>query len=305
MKDTTGMIFNIQRYSIHDGPGIRTTVFLKGCPLRCMWCQNPEGQSFNVEVFLNLEVCTGCGICARECPLGAIEIVEAKSRTDRRVCDGCGRCAEVCPSGARSLMGSRVSAEEVFTEVKKDRLFYERSGGGVTLSGGDPLAQPEFAGRLLELCRRAYIHTAVETCGLAEWPVMAGVFRYVDLLLYDIKHMAPEKHCEYTGVSNDLILGNLKKVCHELDLPVWIRIPVIPGYNDDRANMESIAGFISGEIKGCVERVNLLPYHRLGEAKFERLEASFPAVTEPPAEEQMYDLQRVFAGFGLPVFVGG
>ncbi len=229
MEDVKGTIFNIQRYSIHDGPGIRTTVFFKGCPLRCLWCQNPESQTFQQELFFNRDRCTGCGRCLPACPEKAIEIVEGRSRTLRTLCNVCGACAEVCPEEARVLMGKVVSAKEVFAEVDKDAVFYERSGGGVTLSGGEPLAQPEFAIEILSLCKNAGIHTAIETCGHAPWETVERVLKVVDLVLYDLKHMDPVEHRKITGVSNALALENLKRVYRESHLALSIRIPVIPG----------------------------------------------------------------------------
>ncbi len=305
MENNKGLIFNIQRYSIHDGPGIRTTVFMKGCPLRCIWCQNPEGQAPKSEILLNLEKCTGCGRCVLECPKNAIEIYKGKSHTNRQICDGCGRCAEVCPNEARNLAGRLMTAEEVFGEIIKDRIFYERSGGGVTLSGGDPLAQPDFAISILKLCKEAYIHTALDTCGYAEWKTFEEVLKFVDLLLYDFKNIDPIKHKKNTGVLNDLIINNAKKVCHKLSIPMWARIPIIPGYNDSQREIEDIAKFISVELGSCVQRVNLLPYHRLGEIKFERLEANYSLSTEPPDEGKLNEFKKIFESFRLPVYIGG
>jgi pyruvate formate lyase activating enzyme len=305
VEDAKGFIFNIQRYSIHDGPGIRTTVFMKGCPLKCIWCANPEGQAFRPEIFFNPDKCTGCGRCVQECPQEAIEILGQKSHTDRQVCIGCGRCAAVCPNEARSLMGKQISAREVLEEIRKDAIFYERSGGGVTLSGGEPLVQPEFATAILRLCKGAYIHTALETCGQAQWEAFEEVLKSVDLLLYDFKHMEPAKHEEYTSVSNHLILDNVRRACHKLSIPIWARVPVIPGYNDSMDNIEATARFIAEELGNCVKRVNLLPYHRLGETKFERLEVDYKVSSSPPDQEHLQELQEVVERFGLSTYIGG
>lgn len=300
-----GIVFNIQRYCIHDGPGIRTIVFVKGCPLRCFWCQNPEGQSVKPQIFLNKDRCMGCGLCVSACPQRAIEVYSGKSRTKRDLCDGCGKCVEACLNDARSLMGRWVSAEEVFDVVKKDCIFYEKSGGGVTLSGGDPLAQPDFSIAILKLCKNNYIHTAIETCGHAPWKTFKEVLEYVDLVLYDFKHMDPEKHEKYTGVSNNLILENAKRICNELSIPMWARMPIIPGYNDSPDNIEATAKFIAEELGKSVKQVNLLPYHRLGETKFERLEREYSFSIETPSEEHLANIKKVFESYGLTTYIGG
>lgn len=299
-----GVIFNIQHYSIHDGPGIRTTVFLKGCPLRCLWCQNPESQILRPEVFFNQEKCTGCGQCAAVCPCGAIEIQEGKVGTNRERCKGRGKCAQVCPNEARSLMGRCVTAGEVFSEVAKDAIFYEPSGGGVTLSGGEPLAQPEFAAAILRLCKKAGMHTAVDTCGYAAWETVKEVLQYADLALFDFKHMDTAKHQDYTGVPNHLILENAKKIYREL-CPMWARIPVVPGYNGTKENIRATAEFISREL-GSRVRVHLLPYHKMGEVKYDRLEREGGTLqTKPLEDEKMNELKEIVESFGLETVIGG
>ena len=304
-EDREGVIFNIQRYSIHDGPGIRTTVFLKGCPLRCLWCQNPESQSSQPQVFFVRENCTGCGACVRACPEGAIDLVEERSRTNRDLCTGAGKCAEVCPNEARNLMGRHVTAGDVFDEIAADDIFYQRSGGGATLSGGEPLAQPEFARAVLKLCRDASIHTTLDTCGYADWETMRRVLEYVDLVLYDLKHMDPEQHQRYTGVSNELILEIARRIHHELGIPMLARVPVIPGYNDTEENLTATARFVAAELGDSIE-VHLLPYHRLGEAKHERMEQLDKSIdAQPPSEERMEEVRKVFESFGLTVHLGG
>jgi pyruvate formate lyase activating enzyme len=303
--NTKGFIFNIQRYSIHDGPGIRTTVFLKGCPLQCLWCQNPESQSLGSVLFYNREQCRGCGHCLEICPERAIQVIDGKSQTDRHRCQGRGRCAEECPAEARTLVGKTVTAREVFDEVNQDALFYQNSGGGVTLSGGDPIAQPDFSIRILKLCREAGIQTAIETCGFAKWEVLKGILEYVDLVLIDFKHMDSARHREYTGAPNEVILENAKKIHHELHLPLLARVPVIPGYNDDLENMKKTAVFIAQELDRTIQ-VHLLPYHRLGETKYERMERTGGEVAiEPPGERQMEELKQLFESKGLSVQIGG
>ncbi|MFX1552967.1 MAG: glycyl-radical enzyme activating protein [Promethearchaeota archaeon] len=302
---TKGIVFNIQRYSIHDGPGIRTTVFMKGCPLSCFWCQNPESQALKPQIFFNSERCTGCGTCIQVCPEGAIEIYEGRSRTKRELCRGHGKCAEVCPNETRNLMGRYVTAGEVFQEVNSDAIFYQRSGGGVTLSGGDPLAQPEFTISVLKLCKDAGIHTAIDTCGYTKWETLSRVMDWVDLVLYDFKNMDPVEHKRCTGVSNELILENVVRIYHERSIPILARIPIVPGYNDSVENIEATAKFIVNEL-GVSTKVHLLPYHRLGEAKYERLEKTGNLVSiEPPSEGHMSELQKIVESFGLTVTIGG
>jgi pyruvate formate lyase activating enzyme len=307
MQDKTvkGVVFNIQHYAIHDGPGIRTTVFLKGCPLRCLWCQNPESQDLKPVIFFNAEKCTGCGMCIEACPENAIRIVDEKSATDRGRCKGSGKCAEVCPNEARSLMGRIMSGAEVFEDVNADALFYQNSGGGVTLSGGDPVAQPAFSIDILKRCRNAGIHTAVETCGFAKWETLKSILEYVDLVLYDIKHMDPVKHKAFTNVSNERILDNAKRIRTELKLPMLARIPVIPGYNDSLDALKAAAQFIARELGPSVS-VHLLPYHRLGETKYERLEKpGLRTHIVPPKDSQTEEAKQIFAAEGLTARIGG
>lgn len=303
--DTRGVIFNIQHYSIHDGPGIRTTVFLKGCSLRCLWCQNPESQVVHPELFFNYERCQGCAKCVTVCPERAIEIVDGKSRTNRALCKTSGECAQVCPNDARNIMGKYVTVNEVFKQVAADAIFYQRSGGGMTLSGGEPLNQPEFAISLLQLCHDAAIHTTVDTCGYATWESVRRVLEHVDLVLYDFKHMDPIEHKKLTGVSNDLILDNAKKIRKELGISMLARVPIAPGLNDSVENIQATAKFIATELDDSV-KVHLLPYHRLGEAKYERLEKPNQSISlQPPNDEHVLELQKVIESFGLSVVIGG
>lgn len=305
-EDLKGVVFNIQRYSIHDGPGIRTTIFLKGCPLSCLWCQNPESQSLKPEIFYNAEKCIGCGRCIAVCPEKAVTMHDGKAVTDRRICTGCGTCTEECPEDARELAGKYMTAREVFNEAVKDDIFYKRSGGGITLSGGDPFAQSDFSTAILKLCREAKIHTAIETCGYASWKILEKMLIYVDLLLYDLKHMDSGKHKELTGVPNDIILDNVKKIWHILHIPLFIRIPVIPGYNDSLQNIEASADFIAKELDPSVQ-INILPYHRLGESKIVQLERpEIKLAASPPDENYMLYLKEIMEARGLQnVVIGG
>jgi pyruvate formate lyase activating enzyme len=302
---TLGTVFDIQTYSLHDGPGIRTLVFLKGCPLNCVWCQNPESQRRQPEILLYTEKCTGCEKCVSVCPYKAVQMIDGKSRTIRTLCKGCGKCSTVCPNEARTLIGRTMSDEEVVREVKKDEIFYRNSGGGVTLSGGEPLAQAEFSTSILRLCKKAGLHTAIETSGMAEWDTFARVLEYTDLVLYDLKQIDTLVHQRCTGVPNDLILENVKRIQKEFTIPVVARIPVVPGYNGDPKNIEGIAKFIVTEL-GRDTRVNILAYHRLGETKYERLEKEDRGISiTPPSGEHMAGLQMIMQAFGLTVSIGG
>jgi pyruvate formate lyase activating enzyme len=302
--DVRGVVFNLQHYSIHDGPGIRTTVFLMGCPLKCIWCQNPESQHVKPALFFNQEICTGCGTCLWVCPEKVIRLFEGISKTDRTRCAGHGKCVEACPNEARSLMGREMSALEVFEDVRADAIFYKGSGGGVTLSGGDPIVQPTFATGILKLCREAGFHTAMETCGFAKWEILEGILKHTDLVLYDIKHMESASHKELTGVPNELILENARKIHQELKLPMLARIPIIPGYNDSQENLETTARFIKHDLGS--PKVYLLPYHRLGEVKYHRMEQP-DKITEidPPGEDDMASLVKIFESEGLKAVIGG
>lgn len=263
-----GVIFNIQRYSIHDGPGIRTTVFFKGCPLRCDWCQNPESQRKEPEIIFNKSLCTACLLCIEVCPVEANNCSETGLIVmDRKQCMQCGACARACPNRARRLSGERISVEDVLKEVLRDRAFYESSGGGVTLSGGEVTFQAEFAVEILKQCKIQGLNTAIETCGLCSWEVMQSVLEYTDLVLYDIKHIDASSHKTGTGHKNNMILKNAKNVAKKKAMK--IRVPLIPEFNDSPRTIRQIAAFVR-TLPDHVE-MELLPYNPLGEDKFERL----------------------------------
>jgi len=292
-----GLVFSIQRYSTEDGPGIRTTVFLKGCPLRCLWCHNPEGQEFSPQIAFNNSRCIGCKSCVTVCPQGAINFTTDRPRTDRGKCQSCGKCAGVCPTGARELIGNYMTAEEVFSEVERDTLFYRSSGGGVTVGGGEPTMQPKFLVEFLRKCHEHGIHTALDTSGYAGWQEMEEILKYVDLVLYDIKQIDPAKHAQYTGVSNELILENARRISKK-GIPMVIRIPVIPGYTDGEESIRGILEFAC--ILKRVAKVDLLPFHRLGEPKYKKLGRNYVfESTQPPTDEHMQKLKRLVASFGL------
>jgi pyruvate formate lyase activating enzyme len=277
----SGRVFDVQRFSLHDGPGIRTVVFLKGCPLRCAWCANPESQQAAPQIAWFESLCAGCGRCVPACPRGAISIDGGRVRTDRRLCTACGECAAACSRGARRLMGREATVDEVMNEVRRDAVFYRRSGGGVTFSGGEPLAQPEFLLECLRRCRRWGYHTAVETCGQARWEDLRAAADVTDLFLYDLKHLDPLRHERLTGVRNALIIRNLERLL-ELGAAVTVRVPVVPGANDDHDSLEALAAFVAGHPR--IRRVELLPCHALGAHKYAALDLAPPPLQSPEPE---------------------
>ncbi len=300
----TGLVFNIMRFALHDGPGIRTTVFLKGCPLRCWWCHNPESQSAEPEIIYFEERCIACGECVRACPQGALSLDEHGSRVlrDLALCEPCGECVEACPTGARQLAGRAMTVPEVLREVTKDQVFFDQSGGGVTISGGEPLLQAEFVEELLVACRARRIRTALDTCGLAQPEVLERVRPYVDLFLYDLKLMGRGEHLKYTGVKNDQILRNLELLA-EAGSAVIVRLPVIPGVNDDGDNLEALAGFMTAH---GLRDIDLLPYHRIGSDKYQRLHLTWRMDgVEPPSAEDTEALAARLRRDGLRVRIGG
>jgi pyruvate formate lyase activating enzyme len=305
LKGVKGFVFDIQHYSIHDGPGIRTTVFLSGCPLACLWCQNPESRKLHPQLSYIAGRCKACGRCIEACDHKAVTLNGTVVKTNRRLCIACGKCTDECPNEARVIIGREITAGEVFAELASDAIFYDESDGGITLSGGEVLLQPAFAAAILELCRNENIHTAVETSGYGSWDIIRKVLKNANLVLYDFKHFSNDDHKNLTGVSNQMILENVKKIWQELKIPILARIPVIPGYNDSNQNMEQTAAFISSELDKSI-RVHLLPYHRLGEGKRLNLELTpdeFAAI--PPSDFQMNQIKHTFESFGLEAFIGG
>lgn len=301
-------VFNIQSYSIHDGPGIRVTVFIKGCPLRCLWCANPESHLAEPQLMTVSAKCVACGKCIPVCPKGAIRPGEAEGRpiavTDRDLCVNCGACVAVCPSEAREISGKRMTVREALDKVLLDKLFLDASGGGMTLSGGECLMHPDFTEALLYAAKQEGIHTAVESCCFASREVIDRVFRHVDLGLLDIKHMDSAAHERYTGVPNTAILENIRHIYHDLKVPVTVRVPTVPGYNDSVENITATARFVS-ESLGKEVPVHLLPYHRLGESKKANLGREMNLGIAIPDDSHMQELKAVVESFGLPAQVGG
>ena len=313
---TTGMIFDIKKYSINDGPGIRTTVFLKGCPLDCWWCHNPESKSLKPELMYRANRCTLCAECVSACQLNAIEIhphplpLSLRERgwgegefatTDRTVCDNCGLCAEVCYNGARELLGREMTVAQVMKEIERDVPFFDQSKGGVTFSGGEPLMQRKLLVEVLRACRAHDIHTVVDTSGYAKWDVLESIWGNVNLFLYDLKLMADERHRQYTGVSNKLILENLQKLS-AVGAKCVVRIPLIPGVNDDEENLVESGKFLANLPN--VVSVELMGYHEIARGKYEALGMEYRLpVTKAPSAELMQQAAKKLEGFGLKVKV--
>ncbi|MBN2507889.1 MAG: glycyl-radical enzyme activating protein [Verrucomicrobia bacterium] len=298
-----GLVFNIQKFSVHDGPGIRTTVFLKGCPLRCAWCHNPEGRSPEREILFNEDRCLGCGQCREACPHAAQVPGRGPLPVRHDFCQLCGACVAACPTEARQMAGRERTVAEVMAEVVQDRVFYEDSGGGVTFSGGEPLMQPGFLKALLEASVAEGLHTAVDTCGYAGREDLLAVAPWTGLFLFDVKLMDSERHRRYTGVPNATILDNLRALDRVHDR-VWVRVPLIPGLNDQPGDLEAIARFAAS--LRAVRQVNLLPYHKSGLQKSRRLGQSTPLEgLAPPSPEQVAAAVDVFRAFGHATFVGG
>ncbi len=299
----TGLVFDVQRFSLHDGPGIRTTVFLKGCPLSCRWCHNPEGMGTAPEILITPDRCIECGACVDACPHGLPSGVGSGWAAAKELCEACGLCADACPTGARRLVGHQVSVEGLVDQVMRDRVFYAESGGGVTFSGGEPLRQAEFVLSCLEALKGLEIHTAVDTCGLVERDDLLRAAAIADLFLYDIKHADPATHAEWSGAPNGRILENLAALAAVHD-EIWVRVPVVPGVNDDAVNLRQTAA-LAASLPG-VRRVSLLPYHGLGEGKRQRAGASrTPFTAASPGAERMREITTIFEAAGLPTMIGG
>ena len=298
----SGHVFNIQRFSTHDGPGIRTTVFLKGCPLSCWWCHNPESKQAQPAVIYDIDKCMNCGLCAKACLHGAIGFESDTPVIDSSRCILCGRCSRRCPAEALELVGKKMTVAEVLAEIEKDRVFYDESGGGVTFSGGEPLLQAEFLTALLHSCRARGIHTAVDTSGHAAWQDIAKVSEATNVFLYDIKHMDSSKHESFTGVPNELIVDNLKRLSL-IHQDIRLRVPIIPGLNDDLERL-LMTGRLAVDLG--ILQVHILPYHGIGAGKYTRVGEAYrlPELV-PPSPERMEQIAVELRSLGLRVKIGG
>lgn len=295
-----GIVFNIQKFSINDGPGIRTTVFLKGCPLNCLWCHNPESKSIKKQLFYDARKCVGCGRCVSACEFSAHSFKGEEHVFDREKCTLCGKCVDVCPAGALEVVGEEKTCDEIIKEVLKDKTFYETSGGGMTLSGGEPLMQYDLCLSLLKKGKAAGLHICMETCGYAPQEHIREVAKYVDIFLFDYKLTSPAEHEKYTGVDNHLILSNLA-LLNELGAHIVLRCPIIPGINDTKEHLEGIAKI--AEKFDAIMNVDIEPYHPLGSSKSDMLgiDYSLKHLSFPEEEKVDYWVKTVASLTSKPV----
>ena len=306
-----GNVFNIQRFTLHDGPGIRTELFLKGCPLRCHWCSNPESWLKHTEPGIYTSKCISvekCGACRDVCPTGAVRITDGiVTSIDRTLCTSCMKCAEECPADAIKAWGNVMTVEECMEIIEKDRGYYEKSGGGVTVSGGDPMVQSDFVLELFKACKDAGISTCIESTFYAPWKDIEKLLPYTDLIITDIKHMNSEVHKENTGVHNELILENLKKLA-DLKRKMIVRIPVIPGFNDTQENIEETADYITNSLNGCVRTLQLLSFMRLGQEKYQSLGLPYlmenVEINREEFQEKIHGFADYFNSRGIHCIVG-
>lgn len=311
MKEVKGNVFNIQRFTIHDGPGVRTEFFLKGCPLSCIWCSNPESQNPKIELGVYKKKCIGlkkCGGCASVCPSGALNFYRNKLVfINYDVCKGCHKCYEECPSDAIKVWGKMMSVEECMKVARADKGYYDRSGGGVTVSGGEPLLQADFVAELFKACKEEDINTCFESTFFGDWNKVEKVLPYTDLFISDIKHMDTDIHKKYTGAPNELILENLIKLS-KTEKPIIIRIPVIPNVNDDMGNIKNTADFLLNEMQGKVRTLQLLSYMRLGEEKYMSINKEYEMadvkLNRKSFQKHIEEIAEYFNGRGIHALVG-
>lgn len=299
------LVINIQKCSIHDGPGIRTTIFFKGCPLECKWCHNPESQAYSKEVLYNEERCSKCQSCISKCPSEAIIVKNENILTDRKKCCHCETCLDYCVNNAREIVGTNYEVKDLVKEIYKDRLFYEESGGGVTLSGGEIMTQDiGYIESLVKQCKNKGINVVIDTCGYAKWDNFEKLLPYVDLFLYDIKLIDEEKHIAFTGKSNDLILENLRKLSY-YGANINVRIPLIDGVNSDKDNVEvnKIIDFLK-PLK--INNVNILPYHNIGMHKYKKLDMVYDGdQLARPTDEKLDEIKVLFESNNFNTKIGG
>lgn len=278
---TSGFVFDIQRFSLDDGPGIRTAVFLKGCPLRCVWCSNPESQKLEPELAYFSSNCVLCAQCVKNCPEKALTVGKEKILIDRRHCTVCGECEKHCNHGALQIIGKKMSVSEVIAEVLRDRPFYEESGGGITITGGEPLFQADFTASLLQASRKEMIGTAIETCGFGSRESFQKIVEYTDIVLFDVKLISEDLSSKYTGVTSEGIIQNLKTV-DSLGKDIYIRFPLIPGYTDTEENLFAIAGLVKS-LQNVIE-IDILPFHQYGKHKYSSLGYEYPLEDKDPIQ---------------------
>lgn len=302
-----GNVFNIQKFSIHDGPGIRTTVFFKGCPLACKWCHNPESLSREKQILINHDKCIRCGTCIKICPTNALYMGDNKLKINEDLCTYCEDCEGACIQEAIEIVGKDMTDDEVITEVEKDKVFYEVTGGGVTFSGGEPFYQPQFLEALVKKAKKRSFHVAVDTSGMTLWENIESVLDYVDLYLYDLKMMDSEKHKKYIGSSNKIILENLKRLDKELDKregSINLRLIVLKGINDSEEDIDLILNFISD--LNNISQINLLEYHTMGREKYSRLNLEYEmSGDEKPDYYRLQSIKESFEKNNYQVVIGG
>ena len=310
-KKVDGIIFNIQRYSTEDGPGIRTTVFMKGCPLRCSWCQNPEGLSKEPDLVWYQTRCVAALECVKVCREVALKLTEEGMSIDREKCTRCGECVKACPAGALELIGKRYNTEELLDEVLRDRVFYEKSNGGVTFGGGEPMLQVDFLEDILPKLKETNIHVAIDTCGAVPWKYFERIIDYVDLFLFDLKLLDEQKFREYTGGNIGLVTDNARQISSR-KIPMWVRTPIIPGYTDDEENIRSISEFVVRNLP-TAQRYDLLSFNNMCKSKYERLGMNWELKDVPLIEKgDMEEFRKIAEGTGLsnvrwsgPTRIGG
>ncbi len=291
------IVLSITRMTVHNGPGIRTLILFKGCPLRCLWCSTPESQKTDPEIAIFQNTCTHCNKCIPVCPLNAINLINDVINIDRSLCNNCGKCTQVCYPEALKLLGKPMTVEELFNEAKKDMIIYKHSHGGVTLSGGEPLLDSQFTGKLLRVFKEESISVGIDTCGYVPWSNIEPFLSYIDFFLWDIKHMDAEKHRSLTGVSNQLILNNARGVSQR-NVPIYLRLPVITGYNDSEDNIKATCEF-ARELTSIVE-LDLLPLHHLGKARYDSLNRVYHIADTPfVPDDTLQNMKQMVESYGL------